>query len=67
MTTKQVCKALENVEYGEEFEVTLKTGETVVCKCDPEKTECEAAYQQTLNKETLYRGDLIKAAEICAI
>jgi len=67
MTTKQVRKALENFEYGEEFDVTLKTGETVVCKCDPKKTECEATYQQTLNKETVYRGDILKAAEIRTI
>lgn len=64
MTAETLKSELANYDENETFSVTLKTGETVRCKRNPKGTAAEAAYQQVLARETIGRGDIVKASEI---
>jgi hypothetical protein len=67
MNVRTLKQYLAEGTDSDAWTVTLKSGEEVVCRPNPAKDCMEVAYQQTLAKETLCRGDIIKPREILGL
>ena len=66
MTNYKMLKALKNCADGEEFPVSLKNGDDVMCRANPRKTSVEAAVETAGSCEVYRVGDVIKAKEIAS-